>query len=125
MMSTSKKQQHLQISDGDRVVTTADVTTSHDAPGTARAILHAEAGYIPPGSRADLVDAVLELPEVQHSDHLQATIPLGDSESLHHLQHRCEEVTTRPAGSTALLDAELPGTGDGPAQDSSTPVEDS
>jgi len=123
-MSTIK-QQHLQISDGDKVVTSADVTTADDAPATARAILHAEAGRIPPGSRADLVDAVLELPEVQHSDHLQATVPLGDSESLHQLHQRCEDVSTRPAGSTALVDAQLPGTGPDQGQNSSAPVEDS
>jgi hypothetical protein len=107
----TRNKRHVEISDGERVVTSADVTTSPDTEGTARAFLHAEAGHIPPGSRADLVDAVLDLPEVQDSDHLQASVPLGDSESLHKLQERCAEVTTRPAGSTALVDAQVPGQG--------------
>ena len=105
------KQQHVEISDGERVVTSAEVTTSPDTDGTARASLHAEAGHIRPGSRADLVDAVLGLPDVQHSDHLQASVPLGDCESLHKLAERCDQVTTRPAGATALVDAQLPGKG--------------
>ena len=113
---TKDTHQHLEISDGDRMVTSAEVTTSQDAERTARAILHAEAGHIPAGSRADLVDAVLDLPEVRDSDHLQASVALGDCESLHKLQERCDEVTTRSAGSTALIDAQLPGTDDADEQ---------
>ena len=108
---TIGKQQHVEISDGERVVTSAEVTTSPDTEGTARAVLRAEAGHLRPGSRADLVDAVLDLPEVQQSDHLQASVPLGDCESLHKLEERCDQVTTRPAGATALVDAQLPGQG--------------
>src|SRR5665811_893171 len=62
----------------------------------------AASGHIPPGSRARLVDAVLALPEVQDSQGLQATVPLGDAESLQRLRDRCEGMTTRPAGSSAL-----------------------
>ncbi len=71
-------------------------------------VLHAVSGHIPPGSRSVLVDAVLDLPEVQGKDRLIATVPLGDAESLHRLQHRCEDVTSRAAASSALIDAELP-----------------
>ena len=62
-----------------------------------------------PGRRADLVDAVVDLPEVQASSRLEATIPLGDGETLDRLRERTEETTSRPAGSTALVDASLPG----------------
>jgi hypothetical protein len=58
-----------------------------------------------------LVDAVLDLPEVQESARLEVTFPLGDSESLHRLQERCEDVTTHPAGVSALLEANLPSAG--------------
>ena len=95
-------------------------------------------GTWPPGRRADLVDAVVDLPEVQASSRLEATIPLGDTETLDRLRERTEETTTRPAGSTALVDASLPGVkdlrnedqagqpgrpdaGDQPADDGETP----
>jgi hypothetical protein len=99
---------HVEIKDGDETVATAKVTTSQEAGGTAQASLHAASGQIAPGSRADLVDAVMDLPEVQASKHLQATVPLGDGESLERLRDRTDDTTTRPAGSTALLDANIP-----------------
>lgn len=60
-----------------------------------------------PGARASLVDAVMGLPEVQASDRLEATVPLGDAESLERLRQRTEDTVTRPAGSTVLLDATI------------------
>ena len=75
--------------------------------------LHAESGHITPGRRASLVDAVLDLPEVRESAHLKAAFPLGDSESLQRLQQRCDDVTTRPAGWSAILEASLPSGGPG------------
>jgi hypothetical protein len=59
----------------------------------------------------------MDLPEVQASERLQATIPLGDSESLERLRERTEDTTTRPAGSTALLDAHIPDGDSGSAQE--------
>ena len=76
--------------------------------------LHAEPGHITPERRASLVDAVLDLPEVQESARLEAAFRLGDSESLHRLQERCQDISTRPAGWSALLDANLPPTRAGP-----------
>jgi hypothetical protein len=110
---------HVEIKDGDQTVATAEVTTSQEAGGTAQASLHAAPGHIAPGSRASLVDAVMDLPEVQASEHLQATVPLGDGESLDRLRERTDDTTTRPAGSTALLDANIPpGAGPGSGQES-------
>jgi hypothetical protein len=100
--------QSLEVGDDDRTVATAQVTTSAESGGTARVSLHAESGHIPPGRRASLVDAVLDLPEVQNSAHLEVAFRLGDSESLQRLQERCEEVTTHPAGWSALFDGNLP-----------------
>jgi len=100
--------QHVKINDGDRTVATAEVTTSGEPDGTARASLRAESGHITPGTRASLVDAVLELPEVQESARLEAALPLGDGESLDRLQERCEDVSTHPAGWSALLEATPP-----------------
>ncbi|MGH3200363.1 MAG: hypothetical protein ACRDNT_31595 [Streptosporangiaceae bacterium] len=50
----------------------------------------------------------MDLPEVQASTRLEATIPLGDGELLERLRERTEDAVTRPAGSTALLDANVP-----------------
>ena len=100
--------QRVEVSDDDRTVATAEVTTSEGSGGTARVSLRAEPGHITPGRRASLVDAVLNLPEVQESARVEAAFRLGDSESLHRLQERCEDVSTRPAGWSALVDANLP-----------------
>jgi hypothetical protein len=100
--------QHVEISNGDRTVAAAEVTTSPGPEGTARTSLRAESGHITPGSRASLVDAVLDLPEVQDCARLEAAFPLGDWESLHRLKERCEDVSTHPAGASALVEANLP-----------------
>jgi hypothetical protein len=100
--------QHVEVSDDDRTVATAEVTTSEGSGGTARVSLRADPGHITPGRRASLVDAVLDLPEVQHSARVEAAFRLGDGESLHRLQERCEDVSTRSAGWSALFDANLP-----------------
>jgi hypothetical protein len=50
----------------------------------------------------------MDLPEVQASDRLEASLPLGDGESLERLRERTEDSVTRPAGSTALLEANIP-----------------
>ena len=107
-MAGDDLRQHVEVSDDDRTVATAEVTTSEGSGGTARVSLRAEPGHITPGRRASLVDAVLDLPEVQESARVEAAFRLGDSESLHRLQERCEDVSTRPAGWSALVDANLP-----------------
>lgn len=99
---------HVEIKDGDQIVAAAQVTTPQEAGGTARASLHAASGHVAPGTRARLVDAVLDLPEVRASGRLRATVPLGDTESLWRLRERTEDAHTRPAGSTALVDADIP-----------------
>ena len=100
--------QRVEVSDDDRTVATAEVTTSEGSGGTARVSLRAEPGHITPGRRASLVDAVLDLPEVRESARVEAAFRLGDGESLHRLQERCQDVSTRPAGWSALVDANLP-----------------
>jgi hypothetical protein len=100
--------QGIEVSDDDRTVVTAVVTTSEGSGGTARVSLRAEPGHITPGRRVSLVDAVLDLPEVQESARVEAAFRLGDGESLHRLQERCQDVSSRPAGWSALVDANLP-----------------
>jgi hypothetical protein len=114
-MTDHEDARRVEIKDGDQTVAAAEV--SQRGGGTARASLHAASGHVPPGRRADLVDAVVDLPEVQASSRLEATIPLGDSESLDRLRERTEETTSRAAGSTALVDASRPGDQDGRHED--------
>ena len=107
-MTTPDRPRHIEVDDGGQTVAAAEVTTSAGADGTVRASLHASAGHMTPGSRASLVDAVMDLPEVQASTRMEATVPLGDGESLERLRERTEDAVTRPAGSTTLLDANIP-----------------
>jgi hypothetical protein len=73
---------HVQISDDHGAVASADVTITQQTVRTARASLRAAAGHLAPGSRARLVDAVLDLPELHNGGRLEAAFPLGDSETL-------------------------------------------
>ena len=110
-MTSPDKSRRVEVKDGDRTVAVAEVTTVEHAGGTVRTSLLPSSGHIPPGSRASLVDAVMDLPEVQASHRLEATVPLGDSEFLERLREWTTGVVTRPAGSTLLLDATIPSGG--------------
>ena len=105
---------HLEIKEGEETVAAADVTIPPETD-TAQASLRAAPGHIPPGCRASLVDAVMDLPGVQDSARLEAALPLGDSETLDRLRERSENATTRAAGASALLDADISGPTPGPA----------
>ena len=112
-MTSPDSPRHVEVKDGDQTVAAAEVRTLDDSEGTVRTSLLPSSGHTPPGSRASLVDAVMDLPEVQAGSRLEATVPLGDAESLQRLRERTEDSVTRPAGSTALVDADIPP--DGPA----------
>jgi hypothetical protein len=107
-MTSPDKSRHVEVKDGDQTVAAAEVTALDNAEGTVRTSLLPSSGHTPPGSRASLVDAVMDLPEVQASSRLEATVPLGDAESLERLRERTKDTVTRPAGSTALVDADIP-----------------
>src|SRR5260370_32350877 len=74
----------------------------------ARVSLCVAGGHVAPGRRASLVDAVMDLPEVQASARLEATVPLGDTELLERLRQRTRNAVTRAAGCTVLVDADIP-----------------
>ena len=112
-MSSADKSRQVEVKDGDQTVAAAEVRPVEHAEGTVRASLLPSSGPTPAGSRASLVDAVMDLPEVQASSRLEATVPLGDAESLQRLRERTEDTVTRPAGSTALVDADIPSAGHG------------
>jgi hypothetical protein len=110
-MTSADKSRRVEVRVGDQTVAAAVVTTPGNPEGTVRTSLLPTSGHTPPGSRASLVDAVMDLPEVQAGSRLEATVPLGDAESLERLRERTEDTVTRPAGSTALVDADLPPAG--------------
>jgi hypothetical protein len=110
-----KTPRHVEIKDeGDHTAAEAEVTTDRGPEGTVRTSMHAKDAYVRTGHRARLVDAVMDLPEVQASDRLEAAIPYGDGESLERLRERTEDAQARAAGATTLLDANIP-SGRGPA----------
>lgn len=97
----------VSISDEDgRQVGVADIEVVDDS--VVRASLHVEAGHQQPGTRARLVDAVLDAPEVSSRRHVQVAVPLGDSEMLERVRERSDTDEVRPAGASCLIDAELP-----------------
>ncbi len=97
----------LKVDDGARVVARAAVHVDSSA-GVVQASMHVEAGHLPVGVRSELVDAVLDQPEVVPGTQVQASIPAGDSEMLERLRDRCTEMHSRRAGATALVDASVP-----------------
>jgi hypothetical protein len=98
----------LEIKDEtNRTVAKAEVTTALGPEGTVRTSMHADPD-VPSGTRASLVDAVMDLPEVQASDRVEAAVPYGDAESIERLRERTEDAQTRAAGATTLLDANIP-----------------
>jgi hypothetical protein len=105
---TSDKSRRVEVKKEDQTIAAANVTPLDDPEGTVRTSLHPSSGPSPAGIRADLVDAVLDLPEVRGSSRLEATIPVGDSASLERLRERADSVVTRPAGSTVLVDGDIP-----------------
>jgi hypothetical protein len=115
-MTNPGRHHHVEIKEGDDTVAAADVTIPAETEGTAQASLRSSPGHVTPGRRASLVDAVMDLPDVKESSRLEAALPLGDSETLGRLRERSENATTRPAGSSALVDADIPApAGDVPA----------
>ena len=105
---TSDKSRRVEVKDENQTVAAAEVTPVDNSGGTARTSLHPSSGPARPGSRASLVDAVMDTPEVQNSARLEAAVPLGDAELLQRLRERTDETVTRPAGSTVLVDGGIP-----------------
>ena len=110
MMNRDESHTHVEVDVDGRVVATADVE-EHDERGVVRASLRVVPGHQPTGSQTRLVDAVLDLPEVHDQQRLEATLPIGDCEILERLGERSEDMQTRPAGATYLVDADLPEAG--------------
>jgi hypothetical protein len=92
--------------DEGREVGVASIDVVDDS--MVRASLHVEPGHLQPGTRARLVDAVLDAPEVSSRRHVQVAVPLGDGEMLDRVRERCDSDEARAAGTSCLIDAHLP-----------------
>ena len=98
--------QHITIEEDGRIL--AEATVHSDPEHQAvHADLHVEAGHLPIGTRARLVDAVLD--QSAAGTHLDATLPAGDGEILDRLRERCDDVQARSAGASTLASATVLG----------------
>jgi hypothetical protein len=70
---TSDKSRRVEVREEDETVAAAEVTPLDNLEGTVRTSLLHSSGPFPPGSRSSLVDAVMDLPEVQSSSRLEAS----------------------------------------------------
>ena len=105
----SEQSRHIEVKDDDgRTTAVAEVTTDRGPAGTVRATMYAKSEHVRPGDRTSLVDAVMDLPEVQASERVEAAVPYGDTESVQRLRERTDDTALRAAGATTLLDANIP-----------------
>jgi hypothetical protein len=105
-MTRSEDHPTIAIEDDGRTLATAEMHPA-DGTGVLHSDLHVESGHLPAGTRARLVDAVLDSSDADGADHLRATMPLGDTEMLERVRERCDDVETRAAGATKIVDARL------------------
>ena len=107
---TSDKSRRVEIKNEDQTVAAAEVTPLDDPERTVRASLHPGPRRTPPGSRASLVDAVMDQPEVQNE--LRALGPHSPARRRRIAGAAAgadqSETITPWAGSTALVDADIP-----------------
>jgi len=107
--------QTIEIAEDGQLLASAQVQVT-DQPGVVHTDLHAASGLLPPATRAHLVDAVLEHPDVHSAEHLVATMPSGDTEMLARVRERCEDVEAHSAGATKIVDARLTASGGSTAE---------
>jgi hypothetical protein len=96
-----------------RRVASADIKVVNEV---ARASLSVEAGHVPAGTREQLVDAVLDSPEVNASHQIDVAIPIGDADMLHRIRERCDTTESRTAGASCLIKADVRDTSIAPHQ---------
>jgi hypothetical protein len=107
-MAVEQSDRHVEVAVEGEIVAFADVEPAEDRD-VVHAALHVQPGHLPVGTGARLVDALLDLPTNRRGTRLEATLQIGDTESLERLRERCADVRTRPAGASCLLDGVLPG----------------
>ena len=108
-MTNAEPSRQVEIKDdNEHTAAVASVSVEAGPEGTVRASMYAKSEHVRPGDRATLVDAVMDLPEVEAASRLEAAVPFGDSESLDRLRERTEDAELRAAGASTLVDANVP-----------------
>jgi hypothetical protein len=116
---TDRARSQISVNDEDgRHVAAADIEVVD--PSEVRASLHVESGHLPVGTRTRLVDAVLDSPEVSSCEHVRVALPLGETEILDRVRERCDTGEVCAAGTTCLVEADLPGHSDVEPSDKTT-----
>jgi hypothetical protein len=105
-MTHSSDSHEIEIEVDGHLAASAQVSGTAD-PAVVRSAMHVESGHFPPGTRARLVDAVLDDPQVSAASHLAATMPTGDTEMVDRVRERADGVEIRATGATKLVDADL------------------
>jgi hypothetical protein len=106
-VTTSPEPHQVTVDDDGRTTAAADVSPPDDQ-GVARSAMRVESGQLPPGTRARLVDAVIDDPAVSDASHLVATVPTGDTGLVDRIRERADSVEVRATGATKFVEAELP-----------------
>jgi hypothetical protein len=115
MPNDEHRTSHVEVDDDGSVVAFADVEYRGGAEA-ARATLHVEGGHRPPDTGARLVDAVMETSEVQEAGAVVAAVPKGEGAAIEHAHERLSAATARVAGSTVLVEGEVPRQNPGPQE---------
>jgi hypothetical protein len=105
--SVDERGSRVEVVQDGAPVAFAEVDHPHGSTAV-RATLHVEAGHRAPGTVAGLVDAVLDDPAAQRSDAVVAVVPRGQAEAIEHIQERLESCTIRSAGSSVIIEGQLP-----------------
>jgi hypothetical protein len=105
-MTRSDDRTTIELRENGRMLAAADVRPAEE-PGVVRSDLHVESGQLPEGTRTRLVDAVLDLPQVDEAQRLVATMPISDTEMLDRVRERADDVQARAAGATKIVEARL------------------
>lgn len=100
---------HLEVRDGHRVVADLDVEVRRtDIDWVVRADLQ-PGPRLPAEAVPAAVDTVAAIPEVAaQGGHLHAAVRAGDVAALHRVHEHAEEVQAQLAGTTSIVDADLP-----------------
>jgi hypothetical protein len=106
-MTHSDQPHQITIDDDGRTTAQAEVSPTDDQ-GVVRSAMHVESGQLPPGTRARLVDAVIDDPAVSDASHLVATVPTGDTGLVDRIRERADSVEVRATGATKFVEADLP-----------------
>jgi hypothetical protein len=101
---TREDRKHVTVQHDERTIAAAELQTLQNED-SLHASLSVDAGQLPPRTRTQLVDSVLDQPELTPGTRFKATVPAGDGEMLDRIRERCRDVETHRAGVSLIVDA--------------------